>query len=173
MLFYTHGIHATSVDSIVEAAGVTKPTLYSHFGSKENLLTAALQLRHESRQAELEEVLGDKNIPALERLLGVFDWLEAWLNYDGFRGCALVNAAVEIADRLQPGHDIIKANKEWTRTLLIDLAKEAGLSRPEELGQGLMLLIEGAVTTALTEGDRSAANQARITGKALISLHQT
>ncbi len=41
-LFATRGFEATSVREIVEAAGVTKPTLYYYFGSKEGLATGAL-----------------------------------------------------------------------------------------------------------------------------------
>src|SRR5437763_7281448 len=39
-LFAERGYDATSVREIVEAAGVTKPTLYYHFGSKEGLAQA-------------------------------------------------------------------------------------------------------------------------------------
>jgi AcrR family transcriptional regulator len=39
-LFAARGYDATSVRAIVEAAGVTKPTLYYHFGSKEGLAQA-------------------------------------------------------------------------------------------------------------------------------------
>ena len=41
-LFASRGYDATSVRTIVEAAGVTKPTLYYHFGSKEALAQALL-----------------------------------------------------------------------------------------------------------------------------------
>lgn len=41
-LFARRGYDATSVREIVEAAGVTKPTLYYHFGSKEGLAQALL-----------------------------------------------------------------------------------------------------------------------------------
>jgi TetR/AcrR family transcriptional regulator len=43
-LFATQGYEATSVRTIVEAAGVTKPTLYYHFGSKEGLAQAVLTM---------------------------------------------------------------------------------------------------------------------------------
>ena len=42
-LFSSQGYDATSVREIVEAAGVTKPTLYYHFGSKEGLAQALLK----------------------------------------------------------------------------------------------------------------------------------
>ena len=41
-LFATRGYDATSVREIAAAAGVTKPTLYYHFGSKEGLATALI-----------------------------------------------------------------------------------------------------------------------------------
>jgi AcrR family transcriptional regulator len=41
-LFASRGYDATPVREIVEAAGVTKPTLYYHFGSKEGLAQALL-----------------------------------------------------------------------------------------------------------------------------------
>src|SRR3954469_18111690 len=41
-LFAARGYDATPVREIVEAAGVTKPTLYYHFGSKEGLAQALL-----------------------------------------------------------------------------------------------------------------------------------
>ncbi len=41
-LFAERGYDATSVREIVEAAGVTKPTLYYHFGSKQGLGEALL-----------------------------------------------------------------------------------------------------------------------------------
>ncbi len=41
-LFAARGYDAVSVQEIVEAAGVTKPTLYHYFGSKNGLLKAVL-----------------------------------------------------------------------------------------------------------------------------------
>ena len=37
-LFYVRGYDAVGVQEIVDAAGVTKPTLYYYFGSKKGLL---------------------------------------------------------------------------------------------------------------------------------------
>jgi TetR/AcrR family transcriptional regulator len=42
-LFATRGYAAVGVQEIVEAAGVTKPTLYHHFGNKLGLLEAIVQ----------------------------------------------------------------------------------------------------------------------------------
>ena len=42
-LFATRGYDAVGVQEIVEAAGITKPTLYHYFGSKQGLLDALLK----------------------------------------------------------------------------------------------------------------------------------
>jgi AcrR family transcriptional regulator len=42
-LFADHGYDAVGVQSIVEAAGVTKPTLYHYFGSKQGLFETLIQ----------------------------------------------------------------------------------------------------------------------------------
>ncbi|MBS0016727.1 MAG: TetR/AcrR family transcriptional regulator [Arthrospira sp. SH-MAG29] len=48
--FLTHGFAATSMDRVAKTAGVSKATLYSHFGDKESLFSA------------LTEYLGEKRI---------------------------------------------------------------------------------------------------------------
>jgi TetR/AcrR family transcriptional repressor of mexJK operon len=42
-LFLSEGYSNTSLDRVASAAGVTKPTVYSHFKSKEGLLEAVIQ----------------------------------------------------------------------------------------------------------------------------------
>ena len=42
-LFYRHGIKAVGVDSIAEAAGTNKMTLYRHFASKDELVSEYLR----------------------------------------------------------------------------------------------------------------------------------
>ena len=41
-LFYESGYDAVGVQQIVDSAGVSKPTLYYYFGSKQGLLEALL-----------------------------------------------------------------------------------------------------------------------------------
>ena len=41
-VFHANGYHATSMEAIAQQADATKPTLYSHFGSKDQLYRACL-----------------------------------------------------------------------------------------------------------------------------------
>ena len=43
-IFAERGFHATSMDDIAEAAGVTKPVLYQHFRSKRDLYREVLTM---------------------------------------------------------------------------------------------------------------------------------
>lgn len=52
-LFSTHGYDAVGVQDIVEAVGVTKPSLYHHFGSKHGLLEVLLEERHAALMTRL------------------------------------------------------------------------------------------------------------------------
>ncbi len=67
-LFAEQGYDATSVREIVEAAGVTKPTLYYHFGSKQGLGEALLTRPMTEFLATLRALFRDEPDPV--RLLG-------------------------------------------------------------------------------------------------------
>ncbi len=56
-LFAGHGFDGTSVREIAEAAGVTKPVLYYHFGSKDQLYVAAIELCYSRFRKYLKEVV--------------------------------------------------------------------------------------------------------------------
>jgi AcrR family transcriptional regulator len=46
-LFYAEGVQSVGIDRVIERAGVAKASLYSTFGSKEELVRAYLEARHE------------------------------------------------------------------------------------------------------------------------------
>ena len=71
-LFAGRGYDATSVREIVEAAGVTKPTLYYHFGSKEGLAQALLTVPMTAFSARLKDCL-DATPDPVANLAAQFD----------------------------------------------------------------------------------------------------
>src|SRR6201997_4395259 len=50
-LFYAEGVQSVGIDRVIERAGVAKASLYSTFGSKEELVRAYLEARHTARRA--------------------------------------------------------------------------------------------------------------------------
>ena len=73
-LFAEKGYDATSVREIVEAAGVTKPTLYYHFGSKRELAEALLTQPMTEFIASLRALAGEGLAPLelLRRMFAVY-----------------------------------------------------------------------------------------------------
>lgn len=60
-LFATRGYDAVGVQEIVEAAGVTKPSLYHYFGSKHGLLEALLAEYLDKLYAQVEQAAAYQN----------------------------------------------------------------------------------------------------------------
>jgi AcrR family transcriptional regulator len=59
-LFYAEGVHSVGIDRVIEHAGVAKATLYSAFGSKEELVRAYLRARHAATMQRMsDEVAGE------------------------------------------------------------------------------------------------------------------
>lgn len=167
-LFYEEGVHTVGIDRIIERAGVAKASLYNAFGSKDELVRAYLAGRHDARQLRITTRLTDYDSPR-DKLLGVFDSLSDVIADPTFRGCAFVNASAES----QPGgvvDEISGANRAWTRTLLTDLAREAGASDPGILAQRLHLLYDGATIGARMDHDPQVAVAARETAEVLIDI---
>ncbi len=171
-LFYADGITATGVDSVVALSGVSKPTLYRHFGSKPALVAAVLQDIHRRRRQALVGYVDAHGAEPLERLLAVFDWLGAWHASEGRRGCAFLNAAAELTGPDDPAREVIVAHKRWTREYLAGLAASAQLHDPETLAYQLLLLLDGANARVLAEGDLLAAARARTVAELLVSHAQ-
>ena len=46
-LFYKEGLHAITAERVADQAGLTKPTIYNLFGSKDALVLETLQRRGE------------------------------------------------------------------------------------------------------------------------------
>src|SRR4051794_10535818 len=71
-LFATQGYEATSVRAIVAAAGVTKPTLYYHFGSKEGLAQALLTMPMAVLAEAMRSILAEHGDP-IDGLVRIVD----------------------------------------------------------------------------------------------------
>jgi len=102
-LFYAQGYQATTMDQIIAASSVSKPTVYTHFPSKEMLCVAYLKERHQREIASLEEAISKAGSPR-QQYLSVIRWLRERLIASDYRGCGFFNLISEIPD---PGNPII------------------------------------------------------------------
>src|ERR1700738_5095373 len=77
-LFYAEGVHVVGIDRIVERAGVAKASLYSVFGSKDELVRSYLEMHFKGRQRRIARILAAHDTPR-DRLLAMFAEMEAAL----------------------------------------------------------------------------------------------
>jgi AcrR family transcriptional regulator len=166
-LFYAEGVQSVGIDRVIEHAGVAKATLYSAFGSKEELVRAYLRARHAATQERMSRELQARYQTPKQRLVGVFEVQGLSFTDPGFRGCAFVSAKAEA----RPGGAVEEVSDEyrtWVHNLFYDLAQQAGAMDPKSLAQQLVLLYDGAGISAWMDRDPSAETAARTVAAALV-----
>jgi AcrR family transcriptional regulator len=166
-LFYADGIHATGVDTIADAAKVSKASLYTYFRTKDDLVGAYVEGRSVAWREHLATELAAGDLPPAEQVLQIFDLLGAWFTADDFNGCPFINAEAE-STRDSPAHAVNVEHRRWIRDLFADLAARAGVADPVATSIRLAMLYDGAMVGAHTEPDIAWAAEARAAAAALL-----
>ena len=170
-LFYAEGIHTVGIDRVIERADVAKASLYSTFGSKDGLIRAYLERRHEVLINRLRRAAARVEDP-VERMLAVFDAHAAWFSRPDYRGCAFVAAAAEA-----PAEGLIaNATAEYrqeVRDLFVELATDAGIADPEQLADQLRLIYDGSSVAANLDHNPAIASPARAAARTLIEAAES
>ena len=91
-LFYCEGVNTVGIDRVIAHAGVAKASLYTNFGSKDELIRAYLERRHASRREQIEQAIAVCESPR-DKILAVFDLL------GDLRGCPSIKAGAEALKR--------------------------------------------------------------------------
>lgn len=169
-IFYREGLHAITADRVAVDAGLTKPTIYNLFGSKDALVLETLQRRSEQIRRAIEARAAAGATP-MEKLIEVLRAHADMLQSDGFHGCPLVIAAVQ-APESEDARALAQAHKEWLRNLMAGLARRAELTAPDALASSLMLILEGAAAMSAVEAAPIVAKRARAAIKALLASHR-
>ncbi len=151
-VFYKHGFHASGLESILQAGGISRMTLYNHFKSKDELIVAALHRRDEIFRNRMMRFVESQSKAPLDRLLAVFDFHEQWFTGDEFCGCMFINASAEFGDPKCAVRHVAAEHKRTIVRYLADLCRESGLAKPEHVADQLNILIEGAIVTAQVVG---------------------
>ena len=158
-LFYGQGT-VVGVDTLAAEAGVSKRTLYNHYPSKDALIEAYLTRRI--------RLIPTSDKPPAQQILDDFDRLERAFAWEGFRGCAFVNAVAELKDPKHAANAIAlrfkEVRRQWFRALLV----RAGVADPDGLSLQLLLLVDGAIAAALVRKDPTVARAARDAARVLL-----
>lgn len=141
-LFYSNGIRGVGVDEIVQNAGVTKPSLYRAYESKDGVAAVYLDEFYKTCRTYFEEAEATCPDDPRGQILAYFDGLAERASRPAYRGCGLTNAILEFPDHDHPvrreAARLKQAMADWiaSRVTLLDARA------PETLTSGLVLLME-------------------------------
>lgn len=100
-LFFEQGYQTTTIDHVIERSGVSRPTLYAHFASKEELGITYLKERRTFDLAMFkEEMRKEKTVKG--RFLSVMKVVGKTQLSTKYRGCRYFNMISETADSKNP-----------------------------------------------------------------------
>ncbi|MDR8410040.1 TetR/AcrR family transcriptional regulator [Nonomuraea sp. 3-1Str] len=166
-VLYEQGLDGIGVAGLCARAGVSKETLYRHFGSKDGLVRAVLEARSDRIARWLREAAEGAGPEPAAQLAAVFDALARWYEEPGFRGCAIMNAAAQHHEGSAPA--VAARHMDRHLDLLSGIAIRAGAADPGTLARQFLLLMEGAAVVADHHGVAGTGEQAR--RAALTLLH--
>lgn len=167
-LFYRRGVRAVGVDEIVCEAGVTKPSLYRAFKSKDDLVAACLRESQREAEEAICAALEAAGANPRARMDALLRYYADKMNKPDFRGCPMSNVAVELTEPGHPGREVAEECKTDMRARLACLSRDLGVANPDGLADGLILVIEGAIATHHVFGSQGPAHAMLATCDALI-----
>ncbi len=166
-LFYAEGVQSVGIDRVIERAGVAKASLYSTFGSKEELVRAYLEGRHETVLRRLRAAVDAAGEDPVQRILAVFDSQAQAYRRPTFNGCAFAMASAEApaGGRIDLATESFRAD---LRGLFAELAAQAGAPDAELLASQLQMIYDGASLSVRMDHDPGVAVAQRAAAAALV-----
>lgn len=173
-LFYQSGFIRTGVDSIANAAGITKRTLYQHFGSKDELIEVVLEHQHQMALERIRQWADYITGKPDQMVTTLFTKLAQWAAGPDWQGSGFTRAAVEFAD--MPGHPAriaARRQKEKVEVYLVEKFAAHDLNDAAQLVREIMLLLEGCQSLALIHGNLDYIDAARHAALILVKNYQS
>lgn len=165
-LFYRDGIRATGIDKIIAESGVTKVTFYRHFPSKNDLIRAFLDYRHERWMAWFQEALARHGATPGGGLSAILPALGEWFSSPMFRGCAFINSVAELGGASSDVMEISRRHKQDMAEVIAQLLPDSSLRL--ELANAAAIAIDGAIFKAQLDNQTESAAGAALKGLALL-----
>jgi len=158
-LFYREGIRATGIDRVIAEAGVTKVTFYRHFPSKNALICAFLEYRHQRWMAwfiaTLQRHGGASPGKGLDALVPT---LAEWFLDENFRGCAFINSVGELGGTLSEVVRIARRHKQEMTAVIATLLPPSTQRKRDT--QAVAMAVDGAIVRAQFDETPDAALKA-------------
>lgn len=170
-LFVQRGVRGVSLYEVQDAAGVSASEFDGEFSSRDALAEECLRLRErEWTLGTIAEGVRRRGVTPEGKILAIFDVFDEWFHRDDYEACTFVNTLLEMGR----DHRLGRASVEHLvhiRTLIADMASEAGLRDPEEFAFSCQIIMKGAIINAV-EGDLFAALRGKEMARDLIARYR-
>lgn len=146
-IFYHQGFHACGVELLANQAGITKRTLYAHFGSKDALIAAVLDYRHTQFIAKMQDALDRQPEKRIDQ--AYLDFISAWTHEPDFSGCLFHHACAEFGSPKSAPYQAAVAHKRQIRQILRErLADNLDANEAQKIADTAFLIGEGMIAAA-------------------------
>ncbi|GGP67192.1 TetR family transcriptional regulator [Shewanella algicola] len=149
-LFNANGYTAVGVDLIRDTAGVSKTSMYRHFGSKNKLILAVLVRRHLRFEDKLGGVISSE-MSMEQKLDALIDWHFKWFSAEDFHGCMFMHAMAEFKESDDAIADSASMHKKWFKWLIKEIISnnpDYDEQLTESKAESIMTFIEGMIVRA-------------------------
>ncbi len=167
-LFYRDGIRATGVDKVIAGAKVTKVTFYRHFPSKDDLIRAFLDYRHERWIAWFKDALERHGARPKAGLTVLIPVLKEWFDNPVFRGCAFINIAAELGNNLPDTLNVCRNHKQDMVAIIAELLPPGGMQMT--IADAAAVAVDGAIVRAQMECEQNTEHTALECLKTILSV---
>jgi AcrR family transcriptional regulator len=147
-LFYRRGVRAVGVDLVIREAGVAKTSLYRYFPTKDDLVVAFLEREDADFWSVWDAVAHRHTDDPAGEIEAHMRWIGDRLSRSNYRGCPQINVAAEFAEPDHPARQVARSHMQALRARLAGIARRMGVTRPDELGAQLALLVNGAFVSS-------------------------
>lgn len=153
-LFYGGGVRRVSLEAVAEKAGVAPVTLYRHFPTKAELVTAVLEAADAAYLTAYRAAMDGAGADPAARLQALFQALDNLAQGPAFRGCIFINTGLALSGEEHPAHEIVRHHKDALRELLCDELRSAGVADVDARAEKLLLLVDGALVAGALRPER-------------------
>lgn len=156
-LFYRDGIRATGIDKVIAESAVSKVTFYRYFPSKNHLVLAFLDYRHQRWINWFASALEQHGATGGGGLMPIVAAMRDWFDNPIFRGCAFINIAAELADSFPEALALCQSHKQDMQTIIAGLL----IDSPERqaIANAAAIAVDGAIVKAQMDGTSGGALQ--------------
>jgi AcrR family transcriptional regulator len=123
-LFFEQGYQGTTIDDVIERSGVSRPTLYTHFSTKEELGIAYIRSQRHDDLISIKDAIRKEKTPQ-DRYNSIIEHIGQNLTENGFKGCRYFNVIAELREGKNPlvkeARHYVENLREIIRDVVVDL----------------------------------------------------